>query len=316
MVHLLKLLMVMGLLLFSSACLIVEEGHAWGGDGEVGCECDRDSDCFSGVCDDDVCAEAECSWSSDCNDDERCVNGRCRDSDSPYDDDTGSDAGPGDDGADTGDGGSDAGPGDDSDGGTDSGDDGSDSGDDADCPVDDEGQAGCGPLDGCVLNNECPFGSLCLDGRCQVTCTDDLHCPTSEVCQDGICQPDREGGDQCVYDEDCGEGRCINGFCLDRCESDAACGEGEYCRAGVCRPDHRPGPQCRVGADCNPDEDCVNARCRSACTCDEDCEIIGGAGDTCVEGYCVAAHESNPECTVSSDCADNSRCLDGLCVPF
>ncbi|RAL20928.1 hypothetical protein DL240_14735 [Lujinxingia litoralis] len=300
MVAMFKALVMTALIVFASGCLIVEEAHLESEDGEIGCECQRDTDCNSGVCDDDVCVAPVCRWSSDCDDDERCVNGRCADDDSPGDageePDTDTDEEPDTDAGEEPDTGEDC--------------------PDTDEPGTCESCGGCGDLDRCVLNNECPFGALCLDGDCRLACTDDAQCPNTEICTDGICQPDRQGGDQCVYDEDCGQGRCINGFCLERCTDASSCADGESCLNGTCRPDHSTGPQCRVGADCNPDEDCVNARCRAACTCDEDCQAIGGATDTCEQGYCVAAHESQPECTLGSDCADNSRCLDGLCVPF
>ncbi len=153
------------------------------------------------------------------------------------------------------------------------------------------------------------------DGRC----TTDDDCPADQFCNDGmVCAAGT--GDECAMDSDCGPGmacdtmvtgcglmRGCRNACIPRacdgagqCDSlvcvDGACAESPMCDAGVC-PD---------GLVCDGDSRLCVEPVAEACTVDTDCMT---AGDICVGGFCQAPQD----CTFSSDCPTDQRCVQEVC---
>lgn len=102
----------------------------------------------------------------------------------------------------------------------------------------------------CASSNDCSFGKICLQGRCETACQDDNHCPLFEACQAGQCiyvgcRSHREcslipnveaiglpsGVDPRLL-------RCNTeqgiGKCIIPCQTDAQCPSSEVCEGGVC----------------------------------------------------------------------------------
>ncbi len=77
--------------------------------------------------------------------------------------------------------------------------------------------AGCGDVDECKDDDDCPPGEVCRNGKCvkEDECKDDEDCPPGQICVDGKCV---EG---CNDDEDCPSGQvCVDGKCVDEFSSE------------------------------------------------------------------------------------------------
>jgi len=199
-------------------------------------ECFTDAQCGSRICEDGACAEAVgCFESSECKDDQQCIDGVCR---SPCE----------------GDG--------DCDGAFEVCRDGECV---SQCVID----LLCGGgicEDGicqdpnCNVDDDCPTNNACNGGRCESytpcvydedcfdadyfcndlqrceerpLCTTDAECGNAALCRSNHCRPVDTCDDNtgCDDDEECLAGRCVNA--LD-CRADADCGTGEVCLGGRC----------------------------------------------------------------------------------
>jgi hypothetical protein len=146
----------------------------------------------------------------------------------------------------------------------------------------------CGPANGCPVlpcssNDQCPGGSSCVAGNCQVCngndCTDNLCSPN------GTC-PCQVGGSQCT---DFGPGSI--------CDAPAGSSVGT-CAGGTCWysglvPENGPGaattPQWQLAASCWNDAECApkqSCNDHGLCTCasNADCTALGGV---CSGGVCT-----------------------------
>lgn len=72
----------------------------------------------------------------------------------------------------------------------------------------------------CGLASHCPYGTLCVSGKCETGCADDGDCALGSVCSDGVC----------------GTGENI-------CSNDLFCDYGERCVGLECKKER--GPFCR-----------------------------------------------------------------------
>jgi len=130
----------------------------------------------------------------------------------------------------------------------------------------------------CNSNADCFDNEVCLDGLCQVQCT---QATFSEVCT----------GDNHLY--------CFNGLCSTGCDptdEDSVCPQSQECID--------LGLQVSVGGFIGSGGSESVGLCGNLCTptsCPET--------EICIEGICVAT------CEDSSDCGANLVCLFGLCVP-
>lgn len=159
---------------------------------------------------------------------------------------------------------------------------------------------------------------------CATLCTnaqgvdDDAFCTGMAHCDRGICEEDRDDGDSCDEDTDCGSGYCDNGFC---------------CSGGTC---------CNQAADC-PSVDGIGATCDDAVTCQGSrgeiacenfsCVTYNGVADDSACGvtteaddcgayasiYCTGETNQTPphcatSCVLDTECDDGAHC-DGACTP-
>lgn len=156
-------------------------------------------------------------------------------------------------------------------------------------------------LPGCQTNHTCPFGSLCVDGACQVVpcgpAPNATACAASTACQ----------GDKCVV-SDCGgtTANCPAGL---HCETDP----GQVVpTTGVCAPDEPGIHYCTVDTDCiiplEPNLVCRRGRCeprnrrrRSTTTSTTSTTATTLGGTPCFDVF---------------DCPGGaSACCGGQCVP-
>ena len=201
---------------------------------------------------------------------------------------------------------------------------------DDDCPPDYFCLEGCVCVERevprCESDRDCPPGEFCSEGTCQPLpfCEADPDCPEGMVCQSGLCV------EPCQTDDDCGLlFLCVEGHCLQRCFGDQTCiepgmicedslcveaecasdpdcaGELVRCLSGRCEP-YTP---CEVDADCDPNFVCVEGVCEElpGCSIDSNCQ----PGEICLDSHCHPADA----CGSESDCGDGWDCIGGLCLP-
>lgn len=115
----------------------------------------------------------------------------------------------------------------------------------------------------------------------------------------------------CRLNVDCGPGNyCINATCFQGCMADEDCGLSQMCSTGVCRP--RPTPGCFSSAECAEGSDCVNGVCSVQCTSSTTCP----ANFSCKIGYCTEMPPdagSGAACKASCECPSGERCVEGHC---
>lgn len=84
------------------------------------------------------------------------------------------------------------------------------------------------------------------------------------------------------------------------CTTNNDCPANQQCSNSQCIP---------IACDCGfiSNHQCIDYQCCSASAC--------GTNEVCTDHICVK-EESKPECTVDSDCPDDSICVDGSCKPL
>uniref|UniRef100_A0A672KHR6 Tenascin-like n=1 Tax=Sinocyclocheilus grahami TaxID=75366 RepID=A0A672KHR6_SINGR len=203
--------------------------------------------------------------------------------------------------------------------------------------------------------NNCLGRGRCVDSECvcdepwtgfdcsELICPHD--CYDRGRCENGTCYCDKG-----YTGEDCGAFACSNdcsgrGFCIDgRCECDAGY-SGEDCSSLTCPSDCNQRGHCFNGVcicemgyfgedcgklscpnNCNSRGRCINGRCEcnvgfqgrdcSEFSCPNDCNNRG----RCVNGQCVCEEGFGGEdCSIKtcpSDCYGRGQCVDGKCICF
>lgn len=120
----------------------------------------------------------------------------------------------------------------------------------------------------------------------------------------------------CTRNSDCSDpnAQCVNGRCTVECVEDRDCLDGFSCQQGACTEQVRT---CRTDDDCVFGEECQNGECvkvEGYCERNGDCPdgyVCRGETSTCIP---VGDNNSEPECTLNSDCASDEICEDGACV--
>ena len=184
----------------------------------------------------------------------------------------------------------------------------------------------CIPEEGtaCANDSGCPEGAQWCVGNVCVDCDNsgevwDLACEegTSMVSRNGCtpcaCYPDNE----CVADDECGDGVCQAGeTCMEGCRvGDTSCCYGNVCLTDGTGCGDAPETGCFEHEECGDGEACVpreTFECvPSTCTCDEATGTWGCSGD-CAPGSCEPADA----CTTDADCPEGEEwCELGVCVP-
>jgi len=85
------------------------------------------------------------------------------------------------------------------------------------------------PPDGCISDDQCPGGGVCVNGHCFVPeqCLQDSDCDADERCQDGVCVP--IGGASCDNNYDCDDLVCRDDTCQPCTPGSDECGNGRVC---------------------------------------------------------------------------------------
>jgi hypothetical protein len=155
-----------------------------------------------------------------------------------------------------------------------------------------------------------PFG---LEGdRC-----DDGPCALGLVCVEEVCTrvdppppppPPCETDAQCTLNGTADGRECVNGVCrFSDCVIDLQCGV-RICDDGRCADR----VFCLAESDCAPRRICVDFTCRTPCFRDQDCPLLGGLLQACLEGECVQRCLGDFMC-LGGICQDN-LCLDPACA--
>ena len=162
------------------------------------------------------------------------------------------------------------------------------------------------PADLCVVNDDCGFTGICLDGGCYFGCDALGACPPNQRCEAGQCLPTDTPEVACTFNGECGPERvCIEGQCFTTCGESLDCGEQMTCSAGLCLADTAPVIQCSGSGACETGEGCFDGKCLAVCDEENPCS----AEALCQFGYC----HQKITCSLSNQCATGQQCLDGDC---
>lgn len=162
------------------------------------------------------------------------------------------------------------------------------------------------PQDLCVVNDDCGFTGLCLDGGCYFACDALGACPPDQRCDQGQCMPTESPEVICTFNGECGPDRvCIEGQCFETCGESLDCGDQMLCDAGLCVADTSPVIQCSGPGACADGEGCFDGKCLALCDGERPC----AEGALCQFGYC----HQKVTCTLSEQCPSGADCLDGSC---
>lgn len=161
----------------------------------------------------------------------------------------------------------------------------------------------------CVYNSQCRLGEKCgPQGLCIPECTATRDCPASYVCDStGACVfppfdggSISDGGARCVFNSQCPFGeRCSNqGVCIPECLNDRDCPISYTCRQNLCIPQGLPadaGLPTGYGAPCTVQSACApyNLVCGAAGVCVVECfgdvDCLTSQGQCCQQSHCRGA---------------------------
>lgn len=166
----------------------------------------------------------------------------------------------------------------------------------------------------CTVNGLCPAVSSSSSAN-NLTCDINADC-ASNLCIGGFCA--------CTSSAQCAGNACVGGFCANMalganltsfasCSGDNECPDGMLCIAGSCASDTAAcgngrldaGEVCDDGNGSN-DDGCTTSCLlgeNAACASPRQCQSL-----VCTDGVCG-------RCSDNSQCPDDMRCADGMCVP-
>jgi len=169
-------------------------------------------------------------------------------------------------------------------------------------------------LVGCNHSYECGPGKVCANGQCEVGCDEQAPCNTGYICDKGVCVADPATA--CSTKTPCPSGEaCVDGICEPGCTKNADCPSGEICAAGGCIPDPSPIPGCGPGqAPCPGAAQCgADGYCHYPCGDITACKLIDNRFVACEQGICKTNEEVNPECDLNTPCPAGQDCISNEC---
>lgn len=154
--------------------------------------------------------------------------------------------------------------------------------------------------------------------RCPTTCASDLECDEGAHC-DGVCVPDLVDGELCDEASDCESGYCDNDVC---------CSGGDCCRSpDECPASYSTPPVCDSPTTCQGSRDratCSDFVCGTDEGVDDDSACgVGIEALTCglyPSRFCTGGSEQPPPvcamgCTADAECDEVAHCDSMACVP-
>ena len=189
-----------------------------------------------------------------------------------------------------------------------------------------------------VVTESCaPF--VCGATACLTGCGGDAECASGNYCAAGACVPVLDNGTACTASNQCASGNCVDGVCCNgscggQCEACDVAGSVGTCTAVTGAP-HGERPACAAGdATCAGSCDGVlttacaypgdDVECRAASCTDGTATLAAGcngAGSCPVVqtqdcgGFVCGETACRGDCTQDSECASDSYCSGGVCVP-
>ena len=164
----------------------------------------------------------------------------------------------------------------------------------------------------CSNDDNCFAGEACVGGVCRTgSCSSSSTCPGEMVYSGGscICLCDGDIVCECTSDNHCLAGQsCVRYMCVNDsypvCDIDSDCRDSELCMNGTCT--HVP---CTDNSHCSAGEDCVRNVCvDDGCDSDNECS----AGYICLGRVCTYV---DPPCLTDFDCpGDTNLCRNNECV--
>ncbi|KAF7389943.1 hypothetical protein HZH68_011800 [Vespula germanica] len=202
----------------------------------------------------------------------------------------------------------------------------------------------------CYSNSDCAQDKQCINSLCLNPCIATKPCGKNSFCHvenhNSICKcPQSYIGDprvncippkiitECSSNSDCaGNTACFNGVCINPCNCgpNAKCIVANHYPSCVCPHGYSGNPQlgcfkldCESDNECNDAATCYNGQCINPCILDNKCAINAEC-----YGYnhrsacrCSAGYIGNPqihcervECNNNYDCPQNQACKSGRCI--
>ena len=163
------------------------------------------------------------------------------------------------------------------------------------------GTGACVERPECVDDAGCAAGDRCIMDRCVGGCVVDAECPGSRRCVDGRCPEPAE----CFGPSDCDAERlCLMNTCTPSCGDAQPCPGAQSCDAatGVC---DEPA-MCAADVDCFEGRRCADGQCGSVCIVDAQCP----GARTCDQGEC----REPAICAGAEDCDPGRLCVNLACA--
>lgn len=117
--------------------------------------------------------------------------------------------------------------------------------------------------DGCMRDEQCGAGRICIDTVCYDECSLDSECGEGRYCNDGRCRPD-DRPDRCGNDSEC-RFTCVDGVCRVPCEDTMECAmvavEFALCQENFCATTNEVTSNCMTSTDCSGGQSCIDGVC-------------------------------------------------------
>ena len=178
----------------------------------------------------------------------------------------------------------------------------------------------CGECSNCeVFNNKaqcsCPADSIgnpyVACHKPSLACSSSGDCDDDDECNSGYCSKSCSSSSDCQCGQVCNEGECKA-----QCTKSTECSQGFLCISGICTAG------CRTNNDCPSTQSCINSKCKDPCD-EKPCgtNAVCRASDNRAVCLCPKNYIGIPtvecvksECSRDADCRHTEKCSSGKCV--